>query len=107
MARTCAAQCARSADFRKGEKGSLPVTLTTGVRLGPYEIVSALRYSSDGKSVDPGAPVPLFATRAGGAAISVNKQTYVVSKDGQRFLMSVVEETASPIAVILNWKGKP
>jgi serine/threonine protein kinase len=42
MAPTCAAQCARSADYRKGEKGSLPVTLTTGVRLGPYEIVSPL-----------------------------------------------------------------
>jgi Tol biopolymer transport system component len=64
-----------------------------------------IRYSSDGKSVEPGAPAPLFATRTGGAAL--NKQKYVVSKDGQRFLMSVVEETASPIAVILNWKGKP
>jgi Tol biopolymer transport system component len=70
-------------------------------------MVVPIQYSSDGKSVEPGAPVPLFATRAGGAAISVNKQAYVVSPDGQRFLMSVVEETASPIAVILNWKGKP
>jgi serine/threonine protein kinase/Tol biopolymer transport system component len=66
-----------------------------------------IRYSSDGKSVEPGAPVPLFATRAGGAAVTTNKQAYVVSPDGQRFLMIVVEESASPIAVILNWKGKP
>jgi eukaryotic-like serine/threonine-protein kinase len=70
-------------------------------------MVVPIQYSSDGKSVEPGAPVPLFATRAGGSAISVNKQAYVVSPDGQRFLMSVVEETASPIAIILNWKGKP
>jgi hypothetical protein len=35
------------------------------------------------------------------------RRAYVVSPDGQRFLMIVVEETASPIAVILNWKGKP
>jgi eukaryotic-like serine/threonine-protein kinase len=66
-----------------------------------------IRYSSDGGTVEAGAPVTLFATRAGGAAPGVNKQTYVVSPDGQRFLMSVVEETAPPIAVILNWKGKP
>jgi hypothetical protein len=28
--------------------------------------------------------------------------------DGQRFLMNTIhEEVASPITVILNWKGKP
>jgi hypothetical protein len=33
----------------------------------------------------------------------------VVSRDGQRFLMSTFKEEAStsPISVILNWKPKP
>jgi hypothetical protein len=33
------------------------------------------------------------------------KQQYVVSKDGKRFLVSnVIEEALSPITLILNWK---
>jgi hypothetical protein len=33
---------------------------------------------------------------------------YVVSRDGQQFLMNTVaEEEASPIAVVLNWKAQP
>ena len=38
-------------------------------------------------------PAPLFTTRVGGAIQSVFQQQYVVSPDGQRFLMSTVTET--------------
>jgi hypothetical protein len=67
-----------------------------------------IRIASDGKTIDAGAPVPLFATRAGGAVQGFIRPWYMLSPDGQRFLMSTVtEEAASPITVILNWKAKP
>jgi Tol biopolymer transport system component len=68
-----------------------------------------IQLSSDGKTIDPGAPVSLFSTRIGGALQSINKQQYAVSNDGQRFLMNTVaeESNTSPIKIILNWKAKP
>jgi hypothetical protein len=53
-----------------------------------------------------GAPVRLFARPplpfGGGTALP----SYVVSRDGQRFLVSTkyLEPTSSPITVLLNWK---
>ena len=65
--------------------------------------------ASKGQAVEPGAPVPLFATHVGGAVQGINRQQYMVSPDGQRFLMNTVtqEASTSPITVILNWKPKP
>jgi eukaryotic-like serine/threonine-protein kinase len=65
-----------------------------------------IQSSSGGETLQPGMPFPLFMTRVGGALTVVTKQQqYVVSRDGQRFLMSnIVEGPASPIVVILNWK---
>jgi Tol biopolymer transport system component len=51
-----------------------------------------------------GAPVPLFPTRLP-PPTAVARQQYVVSKDGERFLMFMAEETpAPPITVLLNWQ---
>lgn len=37
----------------------------------------------------------------------IDGQEYVVSPDGQRFLVNtVVQETTPPITLILNWKPK-
>jgi hypothetical protein len=59
-------------------------------------------------AVDAGMPTPLFLTRVGGALQANSLAQYVVSRDGQRFLMNTVaEEEASPIAVVLNWKAQP
>jgi dipeptidyl aminopeptidase/acylaminoacyl peptidase len=67
-----------------------------------------IKISSDGKAIDAGAPRPLFGTHIGGAVSGVYRPQYMVSADGQRFLMgTITEETFSPITVILNWKGKP
>ena len=64
-----------------------------------------MRLASESQTVDAGAPVPLFLTDVGGALQGIDRQQYMVSPDGQRFLMNtVVEEAASPITVILNWK---
>ena len=57
----------------------------------------SIRYSSDGRALESGAPQTLFATRS--ASPTANKQTYAVSPDGQRFLMLTANQTASPIAV--------
>jgi WD40-like Beta Propeller Repeat len=52
-----------------------------------------------------GTPEPLFTTRLAPIR-SISRQQYVVAPDGQRFLISSVEEPpTSPITLILNWKG--
>jgi hypothetical protein len=65
-----------------------------------------IRFSSDGKTVQAGAPLPLFVTTVG--ATNGPRQQYMVAPDGQSFVMNSVpnEGTASPIMVILNWKPK-
>jgi len=57
-----------------------------------------------GRSLRPGAAVPLFQARLG-SIHGVALHSYVVARDGQRFLLdAVVEQQAAPIALILNWK---
>jgi Tol biopolymer transport system component len=60
----------------------------------------SIRLPSNGQTIEPGRPVPLFP-------IGVSDgQEYMVSRDGQRFLINtVVEEAPSSITVILNWKS--
>ena len=71
-------------------------------------MAAPISLASNGQAVEAGVPVPLFATRVGGAVQGFNRQQYMVSPDGQRFLMNTVtEEATSPITVILNWKPKP
>ena len=67
-----------------------------------------IRFSSDGKTVEFGSPLGLFATSVGSTAFLTYRQQYVVSPDGQSFVMNSVlgEASASPITVILNWKPK-
>jgi Tol biopolymer transport system component/DNA-binding winged helix-turn-helix (wHTH) protein len=65
-----------------------------------------IHYSSGDREIHPEPPVSLFATRVGGAVHSNDRQQYVVSLDGKRFLMNTLTESTSPITVILNWKGK-
>jgi Tol biopolymer transport system component len=64
-----------------------------------------IRFAPSGETVDAGTPVSLFATRVGGAV--QDRPQYVVSSDGQRFLMSTVDVSTSPITVILNWHSNP
>ena len=67
-----------------------------------------IRFVSNGKTVELGTPLGLFATNVGSTAINTNRQQYAVSPDGQSFVMNSVvgEASASPITVILNWKPK-
>jgi hypothetical protein len=70
-------------------------------------MAAPIELAPDGSSIDVGAPMPLFATHIGGAVRGVDRQQYMVSSDGQRFLMNtVIEEPTSPIIVLLNWKAR-
>ncbi len=54
-----------------------------------------------------GAPVPLFRTESDSSFMT--RQQYVVSPDGQRFLINAATDAIDPpsITLILNWKGTP
>ncbi len=63
--------------------------------------------SANGQSMTPGTPQSLFATRVGRViGPGGSGPQYVVSADGQRFLMSafVHARSPSPIRWIVNWK---
>jgi hypothetical protein len=65
-----------------------------------------IQLGSSTKPPEVGAAVPLFAPPLGGAIQQADfRHQYMVSADGQRFLVATVgEPTISPITVILNWK---
>jgi eukaryotic-like serine/threonine-protein kinase len=64
----------------------------------------SITLDAERQTVSAGAPVPLFTTNVGGA-VTVRRQQYVVSSDGQRFLMNTVKDQAStsPLTVVQNW----
>jgi hypothetical protein len=57
--------------------------------------------------VEVGTPVSVFAPHLSGTPRNPVARHYMVSRDGQRFLMDVLKEGTLPITVILNWKPKP
>ena len=67
-----------------------------------------IRLGSNNETVEAGTPVRLFVTRVSGWGSGTQGPQYVVSPDGQRFLMNTLtgEVITSPITVILNWKPK-
>jgi hypothetical protein len=90
-----------------------PAAFFAGRRFGSYTIHSAPGAGGMGevyraRDSRPGTPRGLFAARVGGPFGLKYRQQYVVSPDGQSFVLhSVVGETdTSPITVILNWKPK-
>jgi serine/threonine protein kinase/Tol biopolymer transport system component len=67
-----------------------------------------MRFASNGTTLQVGTPGRLFMTHVGAVVQGGSSQAYVVSRDGQRFLMNTVAEVASgsPITMILNWRGR-
>jgi serine/threonine protein kinase len=58
-----------------------------------------------GRSLDVGAPVMLFRTRTpAGSRNTTQGWQYDVSRDGKFLINTVVDDAASPITVLLNWK---
>jgi Tol biopolymer transport system component len=59
----------------------------------------------DGRTLRPGAAVPLFPAKVG-AVQGITLHSYLVAPEGQQFLLdTVVEQTPAPISLILNAKG--
>jgi Tol biopolymer transport system component len=58
--------------------------------IGPDDRLMAvrLRFSTNGKAVEPGTALGLFATRVGSTATLVYRQQYMVFADGQSFVMN-------------------
>ena len=56
-----------------------------------------------------GTPQALFPTNVGTTAPNTNRHQYMVSSDGESFVMNSVPEpsAASPLSIVLNWKPRP
>jgi hypothetical protein len=65
-----------------------------------------MRFAPNGQTPEAGSAVSLFLTHTPIAIEHIDGQQYVVSRDGQRFLVNTVaqEPRPSPINIILNWK---
>ena len=64
-----------------------------------------LDWSADGDAVRVGGETALFQTHIGTVVQGAQKQQYVVSTDGQRFLVSnVIEDATAFITLISNWR---
>ncbi len=74
--------------------------------IAPDNRLMSVSIAKEAGQVRVGPPVSLFQTRAA-ATSAIARQQYVVAADGQRFLINMVEETAtSPITLVLNWKPR-
>jgi Tol biopolymer transport system component len=63
----------------------------------------AMRFRPDGHAIEPASPIPLFLTHISSTRTGGSRQEYIVSSDGQRFLMNTfVEQAGSPITLLLN-----
>jgi serine/threonine protein kinase len=107
-----------------GPGGSSPVSTNGGAQarwnsdgtelfyIAPDDRLMAVpvRFTSNGKLVEAGTPQGLFTAKVNITEINGTRQQYMVSPNGQSFVMNSVPEeaaAASPITVILNWKPKP
>jgi len=69
-------------------------------------MAASTQLHAQGESVDVGTPVPLFVTQVTAAPPNGSARQYMVSPDGQRFLIDTLTELSIPVRVILNWGGK-
>jgi serine/threonine protein kinase/Tol biopolymer transport system component len=65
-----------------------------------------MRFPVTAQTVEPGEPIPLFATRVGRALQTISRQQYVVARDGRFLINNEIEEATLPLTVILNWRAK-
>jgi len=73
--------------------------------IAPDGYLMAVPMGTDAGSSGIGKPVRLFKARLAPFS-AISRQQYVVSKDGQRFLMIATDDVPTPpISLILNWKN--
>ena len=61
-----------------------------------------IRLNSERGSVEVGTPMTLFAPRLSGNSQAASNRQYMVSADGQRFLIKAPAEVMLPITLVLN-----
>ena len=66
-----------------------------------------IRLDAASGDIELGTAVALFPTRLAGTPRNDSGRHYMVSDDGQRFLMDTLTEVSIPITVVLNWKPQP
>jgi eukaryotic-like serine/threonine-protein kinase len=66
-----------------------------------------IRLDAGHNTVEAGTPLPLFAARLSGSPQGPVNRQYMVSMDGQRFLLDAPAEVMLPITVLLNWRANP
>ena len=73
--------------------------------IGPEGQLMAAPVTATGTTLEPGTPVALFNTWIYGAGVD-NQQgrQYDVTRGGRFLINTVLDDAASPITVILNWK---
>src|SRR5262245_34027297 len=78
------------------------------VALDGRSMAVPIRIDSKGDGLAPSTPNPLFATNIGGPSPAFRRQEYIVSPDGQRFLINTVVQNSgsAPLTIIVNWKPK-
>ena len=71
-------------------------------------MAAAVTPAEGAEAPELGTPVPLFAAQVGTVPSAVAGAQYVVSRDGQRFLVNVFghDERQTPIRWILNWQPR-
>ena len=72
--------------------------------LGPDGQMMAAPVTATGATLEPGAPVALFATRiVGGGVDNAQGRQYDVARDGRFLINTVLDDAALPITLLQNW----
>jgi hypothetical protein len=84
--------------------GSVPRWRNDGKEIfyiAPDDKLMVAAVNAQGPIFQPGAVQPLFQTRAP----TLTRYPYVVSSDGQHFLVNTIagEATSSPVTLVVNW----
>ena len=64
----------------------------------------AVPINVQGATIEPGTPAPLFQTRIWGGGSRLINQQYAVTRDGRFLINTVLDNDASPITLLMNWK---
>ena len=70
-------------------------------------MATTIRLDAARGTVDPDTPKTLFAIRPPSTPQQAYARQYSVSRDGTRFLVDTLKESALPVVVAFNWRPKP
>jgi hypothetical protein len=74
--------------------------------IGPDGTLMAAAIGVNGATIEPGRPVALFRPRIYGGGTDVNVGTqYDIARDGRILINTVLDNAASPITLLQNWKA--